>query len=126
MNGSRSAAAVAIAVSSALTAVVPATAQSDDATDLRCFAVASVLMNSSDRNQRAAGLIGSLYFMGRLDGRSPTLDWNKRLTAEMAAMSGSDLTAASAACGAIMAAQGRRMGEMGKEVQDHMMVKPQS
>ncbi|HEX4196207.1 MAG TPA: hypothetical protein VHZ26_02070 [Caulobacteraceae bacterium] len=93
---------------------------------MRCFAVASVLMNSSDRNQRAAGLIGSLYFMGRLDGRSPTLDWNKRLTAEMAAMSGSDLTAASAACGAIMAAQGRRMGEMGKEVQDHMMVKPQS
>jgi hypothetical protein len=126
MRRNGSTAAVAIAVSSALVAAIPAAAQSDDATDLRCFVVASVLMNSSDRNQRAAGVIGSLYFMGRLDGRSPSLDWNKRLTAEMAAMSGSDISTVSAACGAIMAAQGRRMGEMGKEVQDHMVLKPQS
>ncbi|HZC16614.1 MAG TPA: hypothetical protein VE309_07625 [Caulobacteraceae bacterium] len=118
--------AIAIAVSLALAGAVPAFAQSDDATDLRCFVVASVLMNSSDRNQRAAGVIGSLYFMGRLDGRSPGLDWNRRLTAEMAAMSGSDLSAASAACGAIMTAQGYRMGAMSKRVQDHMVVKPQS
>jgi hypothetical protein len=118
--------AVAIAVSSALAAAVPAAAQNDDATDLRCFVVASVLMNSTDRSQRAAGVIGSLYFMGRLDGRSPTLDWNKRLTAEMAALSGSDLSSVSASCGAIMAAQGRRMGEMDKQVQDHMVLKPQS
>ena len=126
MRGNGSATAVALAISSALVATVPALAQSDDATDLRCFVVASVLMNSSDRSQRAAGVIGSLYFMGRLDGRSPGLDWNKRLTAEMAAMSGSDLSTVSATCGAIMTAQGRRLGEMGKQVQDHMALKPRS
>lgn len=126
MRGNGSAAAIAIAFSAAFAAAIPVAAQSDDATDLRCFVVASVLMNSSDRNQRAAGIIGSLYFMGRLDGRSPGLDWDKRLTAEMAALSGSDLSSVSATCGAIMAAQGRRMGEMDKRVQDHMVVKPRS
>lgn len=91
--------------------------------DLRCFAVIASILGEADAGADAearAGLsAGMLYFLGRIEGRSPDYD----VDAELSRMLGSEaemqgLEPDRARCGAILQDRGTFLVEMGRRIQD--------
>jgi hypothetical protein len=94
--------------------LVGAAGPADEATrqDIRCFIVVAQLSKSDDPAIRDAGRIGSQYFLGRIDGRAPTLDLESAVVAE-AASAGTDQRALLASCGALMKKRGEEVEAIG-------------
>jgi hypothetical protein len=100
---------------SALLTATPAMAD-PTADDLNCFVVSLQAMQSQDVTVRASGWAGQLYFLGKLNGRTPTLDLENRVLAEVPKMIGATLQAETKRCGAEMTARGRFEAAMGQDM----------
>jgi hypothetical protein len=90
----------------------------DTSDDVRCLALAAALTANPtlDANGKAAGQTIAVYFLGRLDGRTPGLDIKSRLIEQarvMGAMSPDAVKAQAQACGATLGARGKALQEMG-------------
>ena len=77
--------------------------------DLHCFIVALNAAASDDASRKAAGTIMTVYYMGRLDGRTPDLDLKTRLVTEVRKMTSGQLQADAARCSAEMSARAKAL-----------------
>ncbi len=80
-------------------ASLPIRAQdAEDIADVRCVAVGIRFAVTPDSTQKSIGLLLNLYYTGRLDGRSPKLDIEALLSAQIAKMTEADYTAEAMRC----------------------------
>jgi hypothetical protein len=111
----------------AATPTPAATTQSDstDATTTRDVRCAVVFLQSlaamqpsatKDDAKMNAVLAGAMYWLGRLDGRTPNLDLEHRLIAEEDSMTPEIRQAEAERCGAELAARGKMMTEIGDDM----------
>ena len=91
------------------TASTGARAEDADTGDLRCFVVGLNTAASDDASRKAAGAMIAVYYMGRLDGRTPDLDLKTRLVAEIRKMTSGQLQVDAARCSAEMSARAKAM-----------------
>lgn len=105
----------AVAVT-ALSSSAPALAQDANADDLRCVAVFAVAAGQAKDSAIQGPLIaGTMYFIGRLDGRAPGLDLEARLKAEALHMEEKGLFATeSKRCGETIGARGKDLMKIGE------------
>ena len=94
----------------------------DDTTDdVRCLALAAAMIANPtiDANGKAAGQTIAVYFLGRLDGRTPGL--KSRLIEQaklMGALSPDAVKAQADSCGATLGARGKALQEIGDALKD--------
>jgi hypothetical protein len=99
--------------------LVATSAAADDTTDdVRCLALAAALTAnpSIDANEKSASQAVGIYYLGRLDGRTPGLDIKSRLIEQaklMGALSVDTIKAQAQACGAAFGARVRALEELG-------------
>lgn len=100
-------------------AASPAIAQGDPVEpDLRCLVVGFALAGSDQDAHKSAAIPFSLYYLGRLDGRAPQLDLEKRLGDLATTMTGDDIKTEAARCGADFQRRGIELQAIGKALQD--------
>lgn len=105
------AAAVAILGTGPSRAETPETAQ-----DLRCLAVSFGMATNKDPEIAQGAILSALYYLGRVDGREPNFELEKRLSEPNAMPVGKDLEEAIKSCGAKLAARGQELVEMGARI----------
>jgi hypothetical protein len=66
--------------------------------DLRCLVVMVNLSAAPENAKKMEALIGGFYFMGRLDARDPRLDIEKRVIAEVQAMTPAEVVEENVRC----------------------------
>lgn len=85
--------------------------------DLKCFIALAMLANSEDPDTKQAGSMGTIYFLGRLDGRSPGLDIETAVGAEVATMTEADQASLLKSCGDTLTRRGDYLVATGKALQ---------
>ena len=87
--------------------------------DFRCLAVAAILMTTEDvEGAQAAGLMGSMYYFGRIDGRAPDADLEQGIVdASLTISNAAKFAAEAELCGALLAARGKILEQAGLRVQ---------
>jgi hypothetical protein len=88
----------------------------DSVADVRCFMVAMQIGKTPGTTQQTAALTGAMYYLGRLDGRSPKLDLESVMVAEEAKMTPADLRSEAVRCGATITARGNEIQRIGKDL----------
>lgn len=87
-----------------------------DQADMECLAVAAVVAGraqaGSEEQAGAAG--GVMYYLGRLEGRTPGVDWLEQLRGHLLTLDDAGLAAAAPRCGAEMVAKGKALTEWGQ------------
>ena len=96
----------------------PAAAQDAVEADLRCLVVGYALSGSEQETHKSAAVPFSLYYLGRVDGRSPAIDLGKRLGDLATSMTSDDLKADAARCGADYQRRASALQAAGKTLQD--------
>jgi hypothetical protein len=81
--------------------------------DIRCLAVAATLASNADPKIQNAGVMASLYYLGKVDGRTPNLDLENRLKQELLQLQPQDLQADAVRCGAELARRGKAVSDIG-------------
>src|ERR1700722_15918296 len=84
--------------------------------DLRCAMVYMQMGTSKEPAIQAAGSLGMLYFLGKLDGRTPDLDVENRVIAELPNLKGDYFRAEAVRCGSELQKRGREVTAMGKDM----------
>jgi hypothetical protein len=107
-------AAIASASSSQAQNADPADAQ--NLADLHCVIVSFNMLANQNSTAQVAGMISAMYWLGRLDGRSPDYDLESRIVEEIAKLKSEDLQAEAQRCGAHLQARGKVLTEMGADL----------
>lgn len=102
------AAALALTLSAG-TAVAQPAQDAENQRDLTCMAVFLAVADNEDPEIQQAGTIGSLFFYGRLQGRSPEVNWFERLAAYADSVSVEELFSHAQECGGIVERVGQDM-----------------
>jgi hypothetical protein len=85
--------------------------------DLRCTMVAFYTVSQA-KVEAQAGLSGvALYYLGRLDGRTPGLDIEKRIREEAATLTQEQFAAEGKRCGQEMEVRGKEIQVLGANLQ---------
>jgi hypothetical protein len=84
--------------------------------DIRCVVVGMKLTGATDSPDQSRGFLLTLYYLGRLDGRSPKLDIERLIIEEARRMSEADYGSEERRCGAALAEKGRQITEIGKHL----------
>jgi hypothetical protein len=106
------------ALAGALT-LVSAKALAQDAetiADVRCVIVGIRFAGMADAAQHSAGMMLSMYYIGRLDGRVPKLDIEELMIKEISAMTESDYGSEAKRCGGSLTAKGQEVTRIGKDI----------
>lgn len=93
-------------------------ADAETTTDVRCLVVSAMLASKGDAANEAAGLMASLYYLGRLDGHDPNLDLSKTLTDEALKLKPGDIPPLAKTCGATMKDRGKALSAAGAALKD--------
>jgi hypothetical protein len=101
-------------------------ARAEDATssDLRCVIALAAAAQSADDQVKPAMIAGVIYFLGKLDGRTPQLDLGARADAERKTMSVKDFNDEIARCGAALVARTKAVAEIGQKLRQQMEPAP--
>ncbi len=86
--------------------------------DVRCVVVGIRVSAAPDAAQHSAGLMLSLYYIGRLDGRAPTLNIEDLIIQQITTMTGADFSSEAKRCGASLTAKGQEITHIGKDIID--------
>lgn len=84
--------------------------------DAQCMVVGARLAASSDPQQRMPGQMILMYYLGRIDGRSPNADLETLIKNETQRMTISDLQNAASRCGKEFSARGDEVVRIGKSL----------
>jgi hypothetical protein len=84
--------------------------------DVRCVVVGTRLAQMADPTQRSAGMMLSMYYIGRLDGRVPKLDLEELLIKELSMMTTSDYGSEAKRCGGALQTRGQEIARIGKDL----------
>lgn len=87
--------------------------------DVRCLVIFMQMSNAQAQAAQTGGLIGSFYYMGKLDARSRDLDLEKLILTEVANMSENSFKQDAARCGNDMTKRGQAAADLGKALQQH-------
>jgi hypothetical protein len=77
--------------------------------DARCVVVAMHMATLNAPQQRSTGVMLAIYYLGRLDGRSPQANTEKLIEAEAGKMTPADLRSDAVQCGKVLTAKGQEM-----------------
>ena len=89
----------------------------DSRDDIRCIVAAISSMNIvKDTAMKGSLQVSALYYLGRLDGREPTLDLEKSLLNELSKMNAKDVGAEDQRCGKQLASRGQAFANIGKDI----------
>ncbi len=84
--------------------------------DIRCVVVGMKLVGAANSPDQSRGFLLTLYYIGRLDGRSPKLDIEHLLIEETRKMTDADYASEERRCGARLAEKGQQITEIGKHL----------
>ena len=84
--------------------------------DVRCLIVGMKFAGVNDPNQQTAGMMLSMYYIGRLDRRVPKLDIEGLMIKEISSMTPSDYGSEAKRCGASFTAKGQEITRIGKDM----------
>ncbi|MES2253744.1 MAG: hypothetical protein V4559_01740 [Pseudomonadota bacterium] len=87
--------------------------------DVRCLIIFMQMSNASAQAAQTGGLIGSFYYMGKLDGRLQGMDLEKLILTEVSQMSEVSFKADAKRCGDDMTKRGQAAADLGKALQQH-------
>jgi hypothetical protein len=112
---------LALAAAAAITAITPAMAASPQTSvdartkaDIRCIAaMAAAGVNAPNDQGKEIARLGVLYFMGRIDGRTPGISMETVVPAEIRAMTLADIQAATPDCVSQLQARGTTLDAIG-------------
>jgi hypothetical protein len=112
---------LALAAAAAMTAITPALAAPAQASvdartraDIRCIAaLAAAGANAQNEQAKEIARLGVLYFMGRIDGRTPGIAMETVVPAEIRAMTLADIQAATPDCVSQLQARGATLDAIG-------------
>lgn len=107
-------------VAGAAFAPLPSHATDHDAVaDARCVIVASRMVTLPDAQQRGAGMLLAMFYLGRLGARHGYADVRRLILEEAKSMTVADLRSAAMRCGKALQEEGGRLsqidGEIGRE-----------
>jgi hypothetical protein len=88
----------------------------DTIADVRCLAVGLRISQSPDPAQKNAGLMVTLYYLGRLDGRTPTLGLEDLIAQEIEKMNDAVFRAEAMRCGNHLTVRGQQLTEIGEDL----------
>jgi hypothetical protein len=97
-----------------------APARAEDAaspTDMKCFVVMVIGASSSNPSLRDASAVAALYYLGRIDGRTPQLDLRLAVEETMKEIRSNDVRPEALRCSAELKARGQTVREMGARIQ---------
>jgi hypothetical protein len=106
--------AVALCVLATVAQADPANTQT--IADAQCMVVGARLSASSDPQQRMPGQMILMYYLGRIDGRSPNADLKTLIKTETQKMTTSELQNAASRCGKEFSARGDEIVRIGKSM----------
>lgn len=84
--------------------------------DVRCPAVGLRISQLPDSSQKSAGLLATLYYLSRLDGRTPKLHLEASLSRDIESMDGDAVRAEAVCCGNSLTARGQQLIEIGEHL----------
>lgn len=99
-----------------LTSMQASAQDAETIADIRCLIVGVKLAGMADPAQRLTGTMASLYYVGRLDGRVPTLDIEDLIIKEIAVMTTSDYGSEAKRCGASITDKGQEITRIGNDM----------
>jgi len=101
-----------------LLVMLPFAAIADDmnTADLNCLVIGARMMASTDEHVKNSGMIVSMYFIGRLDGRAPTQNIENGLYQQIMNMSPAALKTEAKRCSDLLASRGKEITEMGQHL----------
>jgi hypothetical protein len=106
--------ATCVAMVLALTAAATARAETPETTtDLKCLVFSMTMSGNSDAAKSAVGSMVALYFLGRLDGREPTLNLEKRLGDPDLQLKQAEFARVGMACGGMLQTRGSELAAIG-------------
>jgi hypothetical protein len=85
--------------------------------DLRCLAIGLRMINLGDAQHRTAGTMITMYYVGKLAGRTPDLDLESAFLRQLDQMKPDDYAAEARRCGAEVTAKGNQLVKVGKDLQ---------
>lgn len=85
--------------------------------DIRCLLATAMLADSKDPQVKQAGAAGALYYLGRLDGRSPGLDIEAAVEAEADSLTEATQGSLLKKCGATLEQRGAYLVQAGKALE---------
>jgi hypothetical protein len=101
----------------ALAAAAPASAEAPETTtDLKCLAFAFNMSSDADQTKAAAGTMAVLYFLGRIDGREPALNLEKRLVQPDMELKPSEMAGLGLTCGGMLKVRGAELATMSERL----------
>ena len=94
--------------------------------DVRCLVIFMQMSNAQAQAAQTGGLIGSFYYMGKLDGRAQGTDLEKLILDETTQMTEASFKADAKRCGDDMTRRGQAAADLGKALKQHaqQMQKP--
>jgi hypothetical protein len=84
--------------------------------DIRCVVVGMKLSEMVNSPDQSRGILLTLYYIGRLDGRVPQLDIENLLIEENSKMTSSDYASEAKRCGTGLAEKGQQITKVGKDL----------
>ena len=84
--------------------------------DVRCVVVGLRMIQMTMPQQRAAGMMVAMYYLGRLDGRTPHADIERLIEREVDEMKPAEFRANAARCGKALALKGQELQKIGAEL----------
>jgi len=84
--------------------------------DVRCVIVGFRLADLNNPTYRVSGTMLSLYYLGRLDGRTPHLNLEKLVVAQLKTMTPAGFRTAAKRCGAALTVKGQEITKVGQDL----------
>jgi hypothetical protein len=102
-------------------AIVSVNTQAQDSEtigDVRCVVVGIKIGGTSNAAQQSAGLLLTMYYIGRLDGRVPKLDFEGLLAKEAIKMTALEFKSEASRCGIHLTQKGEQITKIGKDMSE--------
>ena len=84
--------------------------------DVRCVLVAMRMVTTQAPQQRAAGMMVAMYYLGRLDGHAPGADIERLIKAEVWKSTSAELKADAVRCGQALQRKGHELQKIGAQL----------
>ena len=85
--------------------------------NVQCFIATSTLSASSDKSQSSAGLMGAIFFAGKIFGSDPNVDLTAAVRAQSSKLTQNQINSLLAECGTEMKARGNEITAAGQALQ---------
>ena len=109
-----------VALVAALAATEARAAEDATSSDMRCMIALAAAAQIADDQVKPAMIAGVIYYLGRLDGRTPKLDLGARADAERKGMDANTLNEETARCGAALIARSKTVAEIGQKLRQQL------